>query len=190
MKRSALNRAYLKAKACFEKHGWALPPNPKWDITDCGLRDFKNCGLVLINLAEEPEYCEKLMYNHKLQVCPAHCHKKKKEDIICRHGELAIVLWPRHPQDCREGESFSVKINGESRQVTSGEKVVLPSGERITLCPGIYHEFFPQSDECILSEVSTANDDANDNFFVNEDIGRFPGIDEDEPPLVILVSES
>ena len=190
MNRSAINRAYLKAKDCFEKNGWALPPNPKWDITDCGLGDFEHCGLVLLNLAEEPEYCEKLMYAHKLQVCPAHCHKKKKEDIICRQGELVIVLWPRHPQDCNEGETFSVKINGESRQVVSGEKVVLNPGERITLCPGIYHEFFPQSDECILGEVSTANDDMHDNFYVTPDIGRFPGIAEDESPLVTLVSET
>jgi D-lyxose ketol-isomerase len=37
--------------------------------------------------------------------------------------------------------------------------------------------------------VSTANDDLHDNFFADERIGRFPGIEEDEPPLVRLVSD-
>ncbi len=190
MKRSEINLAYLQAKSCFEKNGWALPPQPKWDITDCGLRDFEHCGLVLINLAEEPEYCEKLMYQHHRQKCPAHCHKKKKEDIICRQGELALVLWPRHPKDSAEGESFTAKINGESREIVAGEEVVLNPGERITLFPGIYHEFFPLSDECIMGEVSTANDDLHDNFYVNPDIGRFPAVEEDETPLIHLLSDS
>ncbi|MFM8655859.1 MAG: D-lyxose/D-mannose family sugar isomerase, partial [Chthoniobacterales bacterium] len=62
MKRSQINGIYREAVACFERHGWALPPEPRWDITDFGLDDFDRYGLVLINLAEEPEYCEKLMY--------------------------------------------------------------------------------------------------------------------------------
>jgi len=65
----------------------------------------------------------------------------------------------------------------------------LESGSRVTLIPGVYHEFYPLSKECIIGEVSTANDDLNDNFFVNPEIGRYPGIEEDEPPAVRLVSE-
>ncbi|MBS0000573.1 MAG: D-lyxose/D-mannose family sugar isomerase, partial [Cyclobacteriaceae bacterium] len=45
------------------------------------------------------------------------------------------------------------------------------------------------SEECILGEVSTANDDLHDNFFIDPDIGRFTEIIEDEPPLVKLVSD-
>jgi D-lyxose ketol-isomerase len=48
----------------------------------------------------------------------------------------------------------------------------------------------PSSEECIIGEVSTANDDLNDDFFLNPDIGRFPGIEEDEQPIVRLVSEA
>ncbi|MDZ7605424.1 MAG: D-lyxose/D-mannose family sugar isomerase [Cyclobacteriaceae bacterium] len=61
-----------------------------------------------------------------------------------------------------------------SKEFNSGDKVILDSGERITLVPGIYHEFYPVSDQCIIGEVSTANDDLNDNFFVNDQVGRFP----------------
>jgi hypothetical protein len=41
----------------------------------------------------------------------------------------------------------------------------------------------------ILGEVSTANDDLDDNFFVNPEVGRYPGIEEDEPPVLRLISE-
>ncbi len=189
MKRSEINKAYLQAKACFANNGWALPPEPRWDVTDMGLGKFDRYGLVLINLAEETEYCEKLMYARKNQITPAHCHKQKKEDIICRNGALAVMVWRGHPNDSVESDSFPVKINGTVKTVSSGEKVLLRAGERITLVPGIYHEFYPESEECIIGEVSTKNDDLHDNFFVNPEIGRFPEIEKDEPPLVTLISE-
>ena len=76
MKQSVINSAFRAATACFARHGWTLPPKPKWDITDFG-----------------------------------------------------------------------------------------------------------------LGEVSTANDDLHDNFFLNPDVGRFPGIEEDEVAAVKLVSQ-
>jgi len=189
MKRSEINAAYREAKECFLKNGWHLPPNPRWDITDFGLGEFDNYGLVLINLAEEPEYCEKLMYARKGQITPLHTHKKKKEDIICRSGMLALELWAGHPESTARGEEFTVRCNGEPRTHRSGEVLKLQAGERITLTPGIYHAFYPLTTDCVIGEVSTANDDLNDNFFVRTDIGRFPEIEEDEPAEVRLVSE-
>jgi len=41
----------------------------------------------------------------------------------------------------------------------------------------------------VLGEVSTVNDDDNDNHFTNAQIGRFPLIDEDEPAIVRLASD-
>ncbi|WP_020529949.1 D-lyxose/D-mannose family sugar isomerase [Flexithrix dorotheae] len=187
MKRSSINQVVREATMFFEANGWTLPPNPKWDVTDFGLGDFSKTGLVLVNLAEENEYCEKLMYAKKGQVTPAHCHAKKKEDIIVRTGKLAIQVWKGKPESNKD--SFSIKINGEWSDVISGEIIYLNSGERLTIVPGIYHEFYPESEECIIGEVSTANDDLNDNFFINPDVGRFSEIDEDEPRMVRLVSE-
>ncbi len=189
MKRSEINKAYHEAKNRFESCGWALPPRPRWDITDFGLGDFDRFGLVLINLAEEPEYCEKLMYARKGQTTPSHTHQRKKEDIICRSGELALELWAGHPEETAPGTRFDVQVNGEMRSQASGETLVIGAGERITLTPGIYHAFWPESDGCIIGEVSTANDDAHDNFFLDPNIGRFPGIEEDEPAAVRLISE-
>jgi D-lyxose ketol-isomerase len=189
MKRSRINQAIRNASACFAKNGWTLPPVPKWDVTDMGLGRFDDYGLVLVNLAEEDEYCEKLMYARRNQRTPAHCHRQKKEDIIARNGTLIVQLWKGHPDETRAGEPFSAKINGEDRDVVSGECVRLEAGHRITLVPGVYHEFWPESDECVIGEVSTKNDDAHDNFFVDQNIGRFPEIEEDEAPLVNLVSD-
>jgi D-lyxose ketol-isomerase len=189
MKRSQINQALRNAKHCFQAAGWALPPNPRWDVTDCGLGKFDQFGLVLVNLTEQPEYCEKLMYSRCRQVTPMHAHRRKKEDIICRNGRLVIELWKAHPDRTRKGEVFPLLRNGEKVEIRSGEPMVLEAGERVTIEPGVYHAFWPESIEAIIGEVSTANDDANDNFFVNPDIGRYPQIDEDEPPALRLLWE-
>jgi hypothetical protein len=80
-------------------------------------------------------------------------------------------------------------VNGTSRELRSGETLALKAGERITLTPGIYHAFWPDGQDCIIGEVSTANDDAHDNFFVNPDVGRFPEVEEDEPAKIRLLSD-
>jgi len=188
MKRSEINALIRSAQSCFGDHHWALPPNPRWDVTDFGLADWRSFGLVLVNLAEESEYCEKLMYAQKGMTTPAHCHRKKKEDIICRWGRLAVQVWAGVPAEGAERE-FSMPIDHEPVAVQSGQIIELPAGSRVTLVPGIYHAFYPLSDECIIGEVSTANDDLNDNFFVNPDIGRYPNLEEDEPAILRLLSD-
>ena len=191
MKRSVINQVCRDALACFTRHHWSLPPNPRWDVTDFGLRDFARFGLTLINLATEPEYCEKLMYARRGQMTPCHTHARKKEDIICRSGELALRLWPARP-DSRQDfpATFTLPVNGEPASVPTGQPFSLAAGSRITLVPGVWHEFQPLSEECIIGEVSTANDDLRDNSFLNPAIGRFPAIEEDEPAAVRLISET
>ena len=164
-----------------------LPPNPRWDVTDFGLGDWRKFGLVLVNLAEEPEYCEKLMYARRGMVTPAHAHAVKKEDIIARAGSLRVRVWASPALD---SEPVSVKVCGERQVVTGGTDLILRPGERVTLVPGVVHEFEAESEEVVIGEVSTANDDATDNLFVRTDVGRFPGIDEDAPVGVRLVSEA
>jgi len=189
MKRSTVNQAVRDAESVFEKYHWALPPNPKWDVTDFGLGDFKTSGLVLINLAEEKEYCEKLMFAYPKQMTPLHTHKKKKEDIIVRWGALKLELWNGLPDENKRKETFEIQVSGHKQTIFNGSEIVILAGGRITLTPGIYHAFWPISENCIIGEVSTANDDLNDNFFINPDIGRFSAMEEDEDTLVTLVSD-
>lgn len=189
MKRSEVNEVCREAEAAFAAHGWKLPPAPKWDVTDFGLGDFNRKGLVLINLAEEPEYCEKLMYARKGQETPAHTHHRKKEDIICRNGTLCLQLWQGEPDEAAAGQAFDLKVNGDIRRWHSGAVLTLQGGERVTLTPGIYHRFWPEGGAAVIGEVSTANDDLNDNIFLDPKIGRFSRIIEDEPAAYHLISD-
>lgn len=189
MKRSEINQAVRNAQNHFQQNGWTLPPESKWDVTDFGSENFKKYGLLLINLAEEPEYCEKLMYAAKGQITPAHCHKKKKEDIVCRKGMLVIQVWASDPVKNNDGGRVEVQVNGKRKILGFGDEIKLHSGERMTIFPLVWHKFYPVSDQCIMGEVSTSNDDVNDNFFANKDIGRFSEIEEDEPAIVKLVSD-
>jgi D-lyxose ketol-isomerase len=188
MKRSEINHLLRSAEACFRDHHWALPPDPRWDVTDFGLGDWRRHGLVLVNLAAQPEYWEKLMYARAGMVTPCHCHHRKKEDIVCRWGELTVRAWPAPPAES-DGTRFDLLVNDEPRTITAGEPVQLSAGERVTLPPFVFHEFVPATPECILGEVSTANDDLHDNFFVDPNVGRFPLVEEDEPAVRRLVSD-
>ena len=84
---------------------------------------------------------------------------------------------------------FDVMINNEWQSVAAGAEIDLLAGERVTLVPNVYHSFFPMTEECIIGEVSTANDDAHDNYFTDANIGRFPQVDEDEAAIVKLLSD-
>lgn len=183
MKRSVINAAIREASGAFARHGWALPPRPRWDVTDFGLGDFDRSGLVLVNLSEQPEYCEKLMFARREQRIPMHFHRVKKEDIICRWGRLVVELG---------GDAsavFHLPVDGEVRELRAGCPVVLAAGERITLPPGTPHAFWSESEYTLIGEVSTANDDQHDNYFADPRIGRFSWIDEDEPATAPLVSD-
>ena len=187
MKHSEINRAWRDASECFRRHHWALPPEPHWDITDFGLGNFRRHGLTLINLASEPEYCEKLMYATVGQTTPCHTHARKKEDIICRVGELIVRVWSERPADVTTaGPFFFVPLNGARISIQAGKDFLLPAGSRITLTAGVWHEFRPATAECIIGEVSTANDDVHDNFFLDPEVGRFPEFEADEPLQVSL----
>ena len=180
MKRSEINQLITEASSFWEAHGWTLPPNPRWDVTDFGLGDWRKHGLILVNLADEPEYCEKLMYLKPGMVTPMHYHGKKKEDIVCRWGQLTVLI----------GGSGLVELkrNGMSEKVTPPQELRLSAGERVTLFTGTWHAFWSDG-ECIVGEVSTANDDLSDNYFENPAVGRFSEIEEDEPAIVRLVSD-
>jgi D-lyxose ketol-isomerase len=129
------------------------------------------------------------MYAWRDQLTPCHAHRIKKEDIICRYGRLRIRLWPAKPGKVKKQTALVVPVNGEPKRLYSGRALILHAGSRVTIAPGIWHEFAPQSAECIIGEVSTANDDLRDNLFLNENIGRFPGIEEDQPAAIKLLSE-
>jgi D-lyxose ketol-isomerase len=171
-----------------------------WDITDFGQGDFARCGLFLFTVRNgHPDnwqtlhgklYAEKLMLVQPDQVTPLHFHWKKMEDIINRSGgRLVIQLFNARPDESldRTGE-VSISLDGVQRVVKAGDTVELSPGESICLPPFCYHKFWGAVRPTLVGEVSLVNDDTRDNRF-HEPVGRFPTVDEDEPPLHLLTSD-
>jgi D-lyxose ketol-isomerase len=168
-----------------------------WDVTDFGGGDFTRRGLVLFTLRngrpgrDRKPYAEKVMVVGEGQETPMHCHRSKMEDIINRGGgELVMELLPSPEGGDTASERVVVRIDGCERSVARGERVVLRPGESICLPQGLYHRFFaePGRGPVLAGEVSSVNDDVGDNRFL-EPVGRFPEIEEDAPPLRLLVSD-
>ena len=71
-----------------------------------------------------------------------------------------------------------------------GTQIRLTPGESIFIRQDMYHDFSVEkgSGAVLLGEVSRCNDDNTDNRF-NPPVGRFPSIEEDEPPYRLLCTE-
>jgi D-lyxose ketol-isomerase len=170
-----------------------------WDITDFGLGNFQNTGLFLftvrngnpanLNTMRGKIYAEKIMVVGVKQVTPMHFHWSKTEDIINRGGgNLVIQLYNATPDDQLANSDVNVSVDGVSRMVKPGGTVTLMPGESITLATRMYHQFWGEGDRVLVGEVSVVNDDARDNRFYQA-VGRFPTIEEDEPPMHLLCTD-
>ena len=170
-----------------------------WDVTDYGLGDFSTTGLTLVTLRNgsvtDPRYpktyAEKLLVSQENQVCPMHFHWSKMEDIINRGGGTLMVQL--YNADAAEGLSDAdviVVCDGIAQTVPAGTVLELPPGHSVTLTQRLYHAFWAKEGggPVLIGEVSQCNDDNNDNRF-HTPMGRFPRIEEDEPPYRLLCNE-
>jgi D-lyxose ketol-isomerase len=170
-----------------------------WDITDFGMGDFDKVGFSLITLRNgnvnmekyTKPYAEKLLYIKEGQSAAMHFHWTKMEDIINRGGGNVLI---RVYESTVDGEfadtDVTVHSDGRKYKVAAGTQVKLCPGESITIYPGVYHDFElePGTGPVLLGEVSMCNDDNGDNRF-HLPAGRFPEIEEDEPPYRLLCNE-
>ena len=172
-----------------------------WDITDYGLGDFDRVGFSLItlrngNLARQDlypkPYAEKLLYIREGQYSPPHVPGHKLEDIINRGGgTLLIRVFNSLPdEEVDRVSGVTVHLDGVVRTVPAGTQVRLEPGMSISIQPRLYHDFTvePGTGPVLIGEVSQVNDDNTDNRF-NPPVGRFPAIEEDEPPYRLLCNE-
>ena len=177
-----------------------------WDITDFGKGDFDTEGLFLFtirnghsdNWARQARsvplgtgklYAEKLLIEEDRQVTPMHFHWAKMEDIINRGGgTLAIQLYNASADEKLDDTPVQVSLDGVARTLDPGSVLRLSPGESITLPPRLYHSFWAEGGRTLIGEVSLVNDDYRDNRFLDAP-GRFPEIEEDEPPLYLLVTD-
>lgn len=171
-----------------------------WDITDFGLGDFGKTGLLLFTtrngrLADLKRgggmvYAEKAMISRKDQVTPNHTHVVKSEDIINRGGGMLVIeLFGSSNGACDRNKGTTVLCDGISRSLAPGARLQLQPGESVTLMPGDWHSFWAEKADVFVAEVSTVNDDATDNLFEDPAVTRFSGIEEDEAPYRLLVSD-
>ncbi len=170
-----------------------------WDITDFGLGDYHKLGLFMFTIRNgTPEnlklgrgkvYAEKLLIVDVDQVTPFHFHWTKVEDIINRGGgKLMLHLYNSMPEGGLADTDITVSMDGVVHHLPAGAIVTLSPGESITLPTGLYHKFWGAEGRVLVGEVSTVNDDHTDNRFL-EPVGRFPTIEEDEPPLYLLMGD-
>ena len=166
-----------------------------WDITDFGSGDYTKVGLLMFTIRngnfqrpDDKPYAEKLLIVEEGQVTPYHFHYKKMEDIINRGGgNLIVKLYNSTPDEKFADTPVTVRMDGRRYQVPAGSEITVHPGESITLTSGMYHTFWGESGKgkILVGEVSKVNDDRVDNRFY-EPVGRFPEIEEDEPPLYLL----
>jgi hypothetical protein len=172
-----------------------------WDITDYGQGDFDRIGFSLVTirngnrafLDKYPKvYAEKLLYLKEGQYSPRHFHWYKTEDIINRGGgNLLLQVWLSLPDErVDEASEVTVQCDGRSVTVPAGGVIRLTPGESIHIPQRLYHDFNvePGTGAVLIGEVSQCNDDDTDNHF-DPPMGRFPVIEEDEPPYRLLVNE-
>ena len=172
-----------------------------WDITDYGMGDFDKYGFSLFTIRNgnikmkdkyKKPYAEKFLYLKEGQYALNHFHWYKMEDIINRGGgNILIRVYNSLPDEeiDKEGD-VTVHIDGEVQVVPAGTQVKLEPGMSITIMQGMYHDFEvePGTGPVLIGEVSQCNDDNIDNRF-NPPAGRFPEIEEDEPPYRLLCNE-
>jgi D-lyxose ketol-isomerase len=170
-----------------------------WDITDFGSNDYRNIGLLMFtirngNLHSDKyikNYAEKLLIVEEEQVTPFHFHWNKMEDIIVRGGgNLLVQLYNSTSDEQLADTPVDVSIDGRKLTLPAGSIVRLTNGESITLQTKLYHKFWGEkgTGKILITEVSNVNDDRVDNRFLDP-VGRFPDIEDDEPPLYLLYNE-
>jgi len=170
-----------------------------WDITDFGQGEFYERGLLLFtlrngdvkNLKEGTGklYAEKMLIVEENQVTPLHFHWTKTEDIINRGGgDLVLQLYNATDDGELQDSEVAISVDSIRRTVLPGGTITLHPGESITLPTFCYHTFWAANQPVLAGEVSLVNDDDHDNRFYSE-VGRFPEIEEDEPPLYLLVND-
>lgn len=172
-----------------------------WNVTDFGSGDFEKQGLLLFIMRngwlkdnkpqDSKTYAEKAMMVRPGQVTPWHFHWMKTEDLINRGGgRLEVELgWANDAENNIDSRDVIVQVDGISRKIPAGGKIVLEPGESVTLPPRLCHQFCGHvgDSKICVGEVSSLNDDGTDNCF----IFGLPkmNIVEDEPRKFWLCSE-
>jgi D-lyxose ketol-isomerase len=201
MKRSEINAIMREADAFMKAHQFYLPPFAYWTPDEWRKKGPEareiaahklgwDGALENLKTGRGKVYAEKLLIVGENQITPYHFHWQKTEDIINRGGGRLLIQLYTSTEDegLDELSGITVSLDGVVHSLPAGAIVTLKPGESITLTTGLYHKFWAEGGPVLCVEVSTVNDDSADNRFL-EPIGRFATIEEDEPPMHLLVGD-
>jgi D-lyxose ketol-isomerase len=134
-------------------------------------------------------YAEKAIMAEDGQRTPHHYHIVKTEDILNRGGARFIVeLFKVDSAGARLDERFQALKDADLLDLAPGARVSLEPGESLTLEPFIAHSFWAEGGRVLAGEISLANDDATDNYFLPP-LAPFDPIEEDAPMRYVTVRD-
>jgi D-lyxose ketol-isomerase len=112
-------------------------------------------------------YSEKALFAEDGQRTPHHYHVVKTEDILNRGGARFVVeLFKVDRLGRRLDERVHALKDASVIEVAAGGRVTLEPGESLVLEPYVAHAFWAEGGAALAGEVSLANDDATDNYFL------------------------
>jgi D-lyxose ketol-isomerase len=170
-----------------------------WNVVEFKPGAFATDGLTLFTLRmgdwRELETKRGRLYAEKAIVCedkqraPHHYHVVKTEDIVNRGGARFVVeLFKVDHNGAPTKERFRALKDIVALDLGPGDRVQLEPGESLTLEPYVAHAFWAEGGAAIAGEVSLANDDSADNYFVPALAPPLP-IDEDAAGRFVTVRD-
>jgi hypothetical protein len=112
-------------------------------------------------------YSEKALFAENGQRTPHHYHAVKTEDIMNRGGARFVVeLFKVDRVGRRLDERVRALKDATTVEVAAGGRIVLEPGESLVLEPYVAHAFWAEGGATLGGEVSLANDDTTDNYFL------------------------
>jgi D-lyxose ketol-isomerase len=180
MKLEEVVKARKGAASMLKKARIAITPREEEniEISDFGLGDLDNVGLLVVIYENNDRYCAKEIVLLPRQICPEHRHPPvgeknigKQETFRCRWGEVFLYI-PGEPTPHPRA-----RIPEKYREFfTIGKEIVLRPGEQYTLPPDTLHWFQAGDKGAILSEFSSKSLDEND-IWTDSRLRRRPKID-------------
>jgi len=134
-------------------------------------------------------YAEKAILAEDGQRAPHHYHLVKTEDVVNRGGARFVVeLFKVDARGAPLKERFRALKDVSVLDLNPGDQVRLEPGESLTLDPFIADAFWAEGGPAVAGEVSLANDDTTDNYFVPP-LGPLGPIEEDAQARYVTVRD-
>jgi D-lyxose ketol-isomerase len=156
-----------ESAAALARAGVTLLPDEQAaiEVTDFGLGQFEQQGLVLVTYVNTDRYCAKELILSPGQTCPEHRHPPfdggpgKQETFRCRLGAVHLYV-----EGIEHSTAAATPPAGSERWYSATRGVLLLAGEQYTIPPDTLHWFAADADGAIVSEFSSTSRDDLDEF--------------------------